>query len=180
MSDRIVIAVDLDETLIHSTLSESGRSADFKIGDHYVYVRPHLNTLLRKCDEYFDIAVWTNGGEAYVGDILKMIILPSIELRFVWTKSKFVNGVPQTLDTLRAPKNLRRLIVNSYDPCKVLIIDDNPDESVIEYGNVLQVQPYRAQPEDCELLLLSRYLEKLKFVKNTRNIAPTSWQGEVL
>ena len=66
----------------------------------------------------------------------------------------FVNDIPQPLDILRAPKSLSRLINNGYNPCKVLIVDDNPDDSVMEFGNAVPLQPYRGQPEDCELLLL--------------------------
>ena len=69
MDGRILITFDLDETLIHSTIFESYRPADFKLGEYSVYVRPHLNTFLQKCNEYFDIAIWSNGGESYVGDI---------------------------------------------------------------------------------------------------------------
>jgi RNA polymerase II subunit A small phosphatase-like protein len=179
MYDRILIVADLDETLIHSTSSESERSADFKFGEHYVYVRPYLSTFIQKCTEFFDFAVWSSGGETYVNSILSRIIPPSIELRFVWTRSAFVNGKVFIPGMLGAAKNLNRLIANGFKPSTVLIIDDNPDDSVIEFGNVLQVQPYRGQPEDCELLLLSQYLEKLKFVKDTLSIASTSWRNEV-
>jgi RNA polymerase II subunit A small phosphatase-like protein len=179
MDERILIVFDLDETLIHSTLNESDRPADFMFREHYVYVRPHLNTFFKKSNEHFDFAIWTNGGEAYTCDILKKIIPSFIGLRFVWPKSMFVNGVPQTLDTLRAPKNLRRLIVNGFEPSKVLIVDDNPDDSVIEFGNVIQLHPYRGQTDDCELLLLLKYLEKVLFLKDTRSIKHVSWRTEV-
>ncbi|MBN1567637.1 MAG: HAD family hydrolase [Acidobacteria bacterium] len=179
MYDRILIVFDLDETLVHSTSIESERLADFMYGDHYVYVRPHLNTLIQKCNEYYDIAVWTNGGEAYVSSILKQIIPPSIRLRFVWPRSMFVNGTPQSLDALREPKNLRRLIVNGHDPCKVLIVDDSPDESILAFGNVLQVQPYRGQPDDCELMLLSEYLQKISPMESTSGMNCLLWREEV-
>jgi len=171
MRDRILIALDLDETLVYSALSELDRPEDFRFEDHYVYIRPHLSTFIQKCNELFDIAVWSMGGETYVTDILKKIIPPSIELRFAWPKSVFVNGTAQTLDTLRSPKNLHRLIANGFEPSKVLIIDDNPDDSVIEFGNVLQVQPYCGQPDDCELLLLSGYLQRFRSIKDSRDMA---------
>jgi RNA polymerase II subunit A small phosphatase-like protein len=179
MYDRILIAIDLDETLIHSTSSESDRPADFMFGDHYVYVRPHLSIFLQKCNEFFDIAVWSSGGETYVNSILNEIIPQSVELRFVWTRSAFVNGKVFIPGMLGAAKNLKRLIENGFEPSKVLIVDDNPDDSVIEFGNVLQVQPYRGQPEDCELLLLSQYLEKIQSVKDTRSVMGASWRNKV-
>jgi RNA polymerase II subunit A small phosphatase-like protein len=179
MDERILIVFDLDETLIHSTLSESDRPADFMFREHFVYVRPHLNTFFKKSNEHFDFGIWTNGGEVYTGEIIKKIIPSFIGLRFVWPRSMFINGVPQTLDTLREPKNLRRLIVNGYDPCRVLVIDDNPDESVIDYGISIEVQAYYGQPEDCELLFLLQYLEKVRFLKDTRSVTHTSWRNEV-
>ncbi len=45
-------------------------------------------------------------------------------------------------------KNLNRLIDNDFEPSKVLIIDDNPDDSVCEFGNVLEVQPFRGGADD--------------------------------
>jgi len=41
MCDRIIIALDLDETLVHVTASKLNQPEDFQFGTHYVYVRPH-------------------------------------------------------------------------------------------------------------------------------------------
>lgn len=171
MGDRILIAMDLDETLIHSTSMEQSRPADFCFEDYYVYVRPHLKDFMQKCNGIFNFAIWSAGGKVYVNSIVSKIIPPSVKLDFVWTRPEFADVNMLALDTMSATKNIHRLITNGYKPSNVLIIDDNPDDSVCEFGNVLQVQPFRGEPDDCELLILSRYLEKARFLKDTRDIA---------
>jgi len=55
----------------------------------------------------------------------------------VWATPMPAEDETQDLDILRAPKNLQRLYINDIEPSHVLVVDDNPDDSVIEFGNAL-------------------------------------------
>ena len=167
--------LDLDETLIHSTSNKIGRFADFHYGNYYIYARPHLNDFIEKCNQISNLAIWSSAGKEYVHSIVNRIIPSFIELTFIWAKPNFM-----TADVLKwgryGAKKLNRLIDNGFDPSKVLIIDDNPDDSVCEFGNTLVVQPFRGEPDDYELLLLSAYLENTKYVEDACDIARPSWR----
>jgi RNA polymerase II subunit A small phosphatase-like protein len=175
MEDRMIIILDLDETLVHATLTKLDRPESFRFENHYVYVRPYLNEFIENCNQFSSLAIWSSAGQEYVHTIVNRFIPPSIKLNFIWTRPNYM-----TPDALKwgNTKNLKRLIANGFEPSRALIIDDNPDESVCEFGNVLEVQPYRGENEDCELLLLSRYLQKVELSEDTRDIARPSWRDE--
>jgi carboxy-terminal domain RNA polymerase II polypeptide A small phosphatase len=47
MPPRKLLALDLDETLVHTTETELAHPEDFLFGHYFVYRRPHLSTLLK-------------------------------------------------------------------------------------------------------------------------------------
>jgi len=148
-------------------LAKLDQPENFRFENYYVYARPYLNEFIEKCNQFFSLAIWSSAGEEYVHSFVNRFIPPSIKLNFIWTRPNYM-----TPDVLKwgNTKNLKRLIANGFEPSRVLIIDDNPDDSVCEFGNVLEVQPYRGEQEDCELLLLSKHLQKVSSIKDTRDI----------
>ena len=64
--EKILVVLDLDETLIHATKNELGRKADFQIFDYHVYKRPYLNEFLTEINEHFLLAVWSSASDDYV------------------------------------------------------------------------------------------------------------------
>ena len=45
---KILVVLDLDETLIHATKNELDRKADFQVFDYHVYKRPFLKKFFTK------------------------------------------------------------------------------------------------------------------------------------
>lgn len=76
----ITLVLDLDETLVHSTL-EHCEDADFtftvffNMREHTVYVkeRPHLRTFLKKVAEMFEIVVFTASQSIYAEQLLDIL-----------------------------------------------------------------------------------------------------------
>ncbi|MCA9018177.1 MAG: hypothetical protein KDA77_22835, partial [Planctomycetaceae bacterium] len=56
--DRILLILDIDETLLYATGRPLNRDHDFKIGSYFVYLRPFLIDFLNQARKHFQIAVW--------------------------------------------------------------------------------------------------------------------------
>lgn len=66
-----------------------------------------------------------------------------------------------------------------YDLNRVLIVDDSPEKAQRDYGNAIYVAPYQGEREDCELQLLSRYLQSLATAQSVRRIEKRAWRSRV-
>jgi RNA polymerase II subunit A small phosphatase-like protein len=52
-----------------------GRSAaDFRVGPYHVYKRPHLDTFLAACRNWFEMAVWTSASPLYAAQVVAALI----------------------------------------------------------------------------------------------------------
>ena len=80
---HIVIALDLDETLIHASPCQLNQVEDFRFENHYIYVRPYINEFIKKCGQIYNLAIWSSAGEDYVHTIVNKIIPPHIDLTFI-------------------------------------------------------------------------------------------------
>ena len=176
MENRIIIALDLDETLVHVSSCQLERAEDFHFGSYYVYARPYLQEFIEQCNQLYSLAIWSSAGEDYVQTIVNRFISSLVKLNFIWTRPNYMT--PDVLEWGNS-KNLKRLIANGFEPLRTLIIDDNPDDSICEFGNILEVIPFRGAPDDVELLLLAAYLEKKKDSEDIRNMARTLWRDNI-
>ena len=56
---RMLLILDIDETLLYATVSPLDRPEDFRLEDFFVYLRPHLGEFLSLCSSHFKHAIWT-------------------------------------------------------------------------------------------------------------------------
>ncbi|MBA0663539.1 hypothetical protein Goklo_003651 [Gossypium klotzschianum] len=120
----ITLVLDLDETLVHSTL-EPCDDADFtftvffNMKEHTVYVkqRPHLHKFLEKVAEMFEVVIFTASQSIYAEQLLD-ILDPDRKLisRRVYRESCIFSDGSYTKD----------LTVLGVDLAKVAIIDNSP------------------------------------------------------
>src|SRR3954465_14482517 len=88
IGDKILLILDLDETLIHASVNELGRPADFQVFHYHVYRRPFLEDFLRGCQAHFQLAIWSSASDDYVEEIVKKIIPKDFPLQFIWGRSR--------------------------------------------------------------------------------------------
>ncbi|MDF7812239.1 HAD family hydrolase [Hymenobacter sp. YC55] len=189
--DKLLLILDLDETLIHASSKELDRPADFTLFDYHIYIRPYLAEFLVGCSQHFRLAIWSSASDDYVAEVTKRIIPASIPLDFVWGRSRctycfdFKNaafedsgytGYYNHYDYVKVLKKLRR---RGYDLDRVLIVDDTPSKAKRNYGNAIYPREYHGQLHDNELILLLRYLAQFKDVDNVRSIEKRDWQNRV-
>ena len=99
--------------------------------------------------------------------------------------STFKNYCQETDDSLKreidlylhiAIRPLKKVKRKGYDLERILIIDDSPHKSKLNYGNAIYPKPYKGETEDNELIKLINYLESIKDEPNFRKIEKRNWR----
>ena len=186
-SDRILLILDLDETLIYATEAPLHRPADFCVYDYHVYRRPHLDAFLAGCARDFELAIWSSASDAYVEAVVARIFPDRSRLRFVWGRSRATlrrgplnrNGLHDPWDHRHYLKPLEKVKRAGWRLERVLIVDDTPEKCIRNYGNAIYPRPYEGAEDDDELPLLGRYLATIRDAPNVRRIEKRRWRSLV-
>uniref|UniRef100_A0A2P2LZA7 FCP1 homology domain-containing protein n=1 Tax=Rhizophora mucronata TaxID=61149 RepID=A0A2P2LZA7_RHIMU len=164
----ITLVLDLDETLVHSTL-EHCDDADFtftvfsNMKEHIVYVkqRPYLYTFLERVAEMFEVVIFTASQSIYAEQLLD-ILDPERRLisRRVYRESCIFSDGTYTKD----------LTVLGVDLAKVAIIDNSPQVFRLQVNNGIPIRSWFSDPSDCALISLIPFLETLVEADDVRPI----------
>jgi len=76
---KILIILDLDETLIYSIERRLDKEEDFVVFQYHVYKRPHLDAFLTL---NFDVAIGFSASDDYVQAISQKILRDDIQPKF--------------------------------------------------------------------------------------------------
>ena len=177
--DRILLILDIDETLLHAAERRLEHEPDYKIGPYFVYLRPFLIEFLTQVQQHFQLAVWSSSSPDYVAAIVDAIIPDSIPLEFTWSRRRCTPRIDPEWHQQYYVKDLRKVKRRGYDLNRVLIVEDTPQQVERNYGNAVYVTPYFGDRTDAELKLLSDYLLKLRLDSNLRRIEKRGWKNQV-
>ena len=185
--DRILLVLDLDETLIYATETPLDRAPDFEVYGYHVYRRPHLDAFLATCFENFSVAVWSSASDPYVEAVVARIFPDPARLLFVWGRSRvtlrrlrdFDDGAYayDPWDHLHYQKSLKKVKRLGWPLERILIVDDTPEKSARNFGNAIYPRPFEGALDDDELLRLARYIVRLKDEPNVRSIEKRKWRS---
>ena len=178
-SQKILLILDLDETLIYSTESTLAGSEDFKVDEYFVYKRPGLDKFLDFISPIYDVAIWTSSSEDYAQEVVKNIFPQNYPLKFIYGRTKCTLTFLWDQNEYIYAKNLSKLKRKKYSLEKILIIDDSPEKLKRNYGNHIRVEPFVGSNDDIELFRLIKYLEKIKLSENVRIIEKRSWRVDI-
>ncbi|OVA19779.1 NLI interacting factor [Macleaya cordata] len=164
----ITLVLDLDETLVHSTL-EHCDDADFtfpvffNMKEHTVYVRqrPYLQAFLERVAEMFEIIVFTASQSTYAEQLLN-VLDPGGKLisRRAYRESCIFSDGSYTKD----------LTVLGVDLAKVAIIDNSPQVFQLQVNNGIPIKSWFDDPSDRALISLLPFLETLIDADDVRPI----------
>ncbi|KAG8634637.1 uncharacterized protein LOC110604772 isoform X1 [Manihot esculenta] len=164
----ITLVLDLDETLVHSTL-EHCDDADFtftvffNLKEHTVYVkqRPFLHAFLERVAEMFEVVIFTASQSIYAAQLLD-ILDPDKKFisRRVYRESCIFTDGSYTKD----------LTVLGVDLAKVAIIDNSPQVFRLQVNNGIPIKSWFSDPSDCALISLLPFLETLVDADDVRPI----------
>lgn len=180
--ERLLLVLDLDETLIFSTESPLERPADFRAYQYHCYKRPGLDKFLRDVAQWHDLAIWSSASDPYVLAVAQEIIPLEIKLEFVWGRSRAT--LPRSSDPYveydiahrEYVKTLAKIKKKGWPLSRILIVDDTPEKSRRNYGNAIYPKIYEGRMDDDELLKLAMYLKILKSCPDVRSIEKRGWR----
>lgn len=176
---KLLLILDLDETLIFSTKNKISKQEDSTIDEYFVYKRPGLDLFLNTILIDFEIAVWTSSTEDYAEEVINKIFPKDYPLSFVYGRTKCTPTFMCEQNNYTYSKNLKKLKSKNYNLEKILIIDDSPEKLRRNYGNHIRVTPFVGSNDDIELFQLIKYLKKIKLCDNVRAIEKRFWRVDI-
>lgn len=171
-----LLVLDLDETLLHSRLEPIDRRADLSLVGYHTYLRTHVSEFVGSCRRLFDLAVWTAATNDYASDAVKALFGEQEALAFVWARDRCSQRFDLESGERHWHKDLKKVKRLGYDLEQVIVVDDSALSYARHYGNLVQVRPFRGDPEDDELLALIDYLAFLASVPSVRSLEKRSWR----
>lgn len=176
----MLLILDLDETVVFASRTRFGRLPDFELGEYFVYRRPGLDEFIAYAARQFQIAVWTSSGSEYAQSVVRQIFPDPGILQFVWSRERCTIRLdPETREEYHV-KDLKKVKKLGHALEQTLIVDDSPEKIERSYGNHIRVAAYDGSPDDNELLLLMRYLDRIKDVPNVRRVEKRTWRQQVI
>lgn len=180
MSQKPLLVLDLDETLIHANVDIVHDRFSYQLPFHYVYERPYLKEFLVKANQLYTLAVWSSASEDYIEDILKISMPQSIQLAFCWNREHCTQRFDESLGSLVYVKNLRKVKEKGFPLERVLIVDDSMEKVKLNYGNAIMIKPFEGNSNDSELKKLSRYLESIATYPNYLQLDKRNWERSLI
>jgi carboxy-terminal domain RNA polymerase II polypeptide A small phosphatase len=172
----MLLILDLDETLIHTTTAPLRKPPDFAFDEFLVYRRPRLDRFLAFAEEHFTVAVWTSSSPDYAAEIVRNIFPAPDRLAFVWARDRCTPRLDWErygMDWLKPLKKVKRL---GFPLEEMIAVDDSPEKYIRNYGNLVRVAPFVGDSDDDELLRLERYLLVLKELPDVRAVEKRWWR----
>jgi TFIIF-interacting CTD phosphatase-like protein len=180
VSDRHLLILDLDETLIYGTEAPLDRPCDFQVEPYFIYRRPHLPEFLDTVAEWYDLAVWSSASRAYVAEVVAGIFPQPQLLSFAWASYRCTQRFHPELREYYWVKDLKKVRRAGYPLERVLVLDDSPQKLERQYGNLLRIGPFTGNPTDTELRDVLPFLAHLRTVENLRKVEKRLWREWVL
>ncbi|KAJ5069041.1 ctd nuclear envelope phosphatase 1 [Anaeramoeba ignava] len=170
-SQKKLLILDLDETLVHSTPQPIDSHFQIKIKVFldpkpcylYVYKRPYLDIFLKHVCEWYDVAIFTASLNEYADPVIDFIDPEKkIKQRLFRDKCTPLNNT--------YTKNLN---IFKRDLSSCIIIDNSPIAYSMNPQNAIPITTwmnYQDQKKDASLLVLLPFLEALRTVNDVRSI----------
>jgi len=157
---RPTLALDLDETLVHSSTDPPADRVDmvfpitFNHEVHNVYVRkrPHLEEFLEICARHFEVVVFTASQMIYA-DVLLDKLDPH--------KRIFSHRLFRDACLLVQGNYIKDLHVLGRDLARTVLVDNSPHAFGYQIDNGIPIESWYDDQEDTELLKLVGFLNRV-------------------
>lgn len=187
MKNKKILVLDIDNTLIYACHHEI-KDADcgvYSIGkDVYrIYKRPNVDCFLEYVFENFNVAIWSSAWMEHIENVIDYLKIDKQKLLFIYDSKKCTQHYSNQDDTIYILKKFHKLKRKGYDLTQIIGVDDNYSTYMLNYGNLLPVKAWFGNcgsKIDTELLLVMKYLEKIKDVPNIRDIYKNNWKEQLL
>ena len=154
------LVLDLDETLVHSSLEAVPLGTDFSFPvefnstQHQIAVkrRPHLQAFMARCAQLYEVVVFTASQRVYAEQLLNYLdpTRTLIRHRIFRDSCVVVEG-----------NYLKDLTVPGRDLALTVIVDNSPQAFGFQLDNGIPIESWFDDEADTELLTLLPFLERL-------------------
>lgn len=158
----LLLALDLDETLVHSLPSDA-KEFDRKISyitergvqqTTKLNIRPHLHAFLVRSNRLYDMVVFTASDQQYADAVVELIDPKRQFFKKVFTRIHCVST-----DNGYRVKDLRAITGDhTHD---VLLVDNSAQCFYPQLDNGIPILPFYSDKNDNELLELAKFLERV-------------------
>jgi RNA polymerase II subunit A small phosphatase-like protein len=173
---RLLVILDLDETLVHVPDQPLGRRADFTVAEHVGYCRPHLEGFLSELRERYRVAIWTAAGHDYAQAVVSAIVPWHVELAFLWSAEHCTAHLDRETREASTFKKLGKVEELGFDLARVLMVDDSPEKHLRNYANLVPIAPFLGSHADVELPAVAAYLRSLADHPDVRTVEKRFWR----
>lgn len=175
MNPRLLVILDVDETLIYASDHPLTDSPDFTVGRYSVARRPHLGEFIDRVCSFADVAVWSSASDDYVSDVVRNVFPSPSVLRFCWGRSRCTRRFDPERYAEYWVKDLKKVKRLGYSLDRMLMVDDSPEKIERQYGNHIRVDPFCGSSFDAVLPPLADYLASFAEVVDVRPIEKRGW-----
>lgn len=165
-SDKPVLVLDLDETLVHSKCEnpKGGIELAYKLDNgiminFIMYKRPFLDQFLAEAKKLFTLVLFTAAAENYAESVIK-----EIDPKNTIFKYRFFKQNCLLINNKVAVKDLR--MFQGVDMKDIFIIDNNPACYLFQLSNSLPILSFKGEKDDEELKGLLEYLKSFAIKKD--------------
>jgi len=170
-SSKKILVLDLDETLVHSTIKKKkkSRSYDLKFKlryedfllNFYVDKRPHVDDFLKEVSKIFHVVIFTASTQEYAE-----VVLDLIDCEKIFIHHRFYRHDCTFFDDIYV-KDIRRLDRDMKD---VLIIDNSRIAFSFTPESGIPIKSWFGDDNDSELMTLLPLLHELAECNDVREI----------
>lgn len=184
MSEKTLLILDLDETIMHASETLIGTTCDFELEQYHVYKRPHIKEFFNTIKEFYNIAIWSSAIENYAFGVVNQLSKESdslsIEnLEFLWARNHCTPMQSKVQKDGYYLKDLAKVEEEGYNLDRLLMVDDETRKLHRNYDNAIFIEPFYGDAADSELIRLAKYLIKIKDISNLRDLEKRFWDREV-
>lgn len=170
-----ILVLDLDETLVYSTLTAESSNAIALTAEgapYYTMLRPGLHAFLEHVSRSFECVIWSTGKQAYVESVWAYLGVPGFRLM----GREFCKRIEAHEGEEPYEKPLRNL---TEDLRQIVIVDNSPAIFNKYPLNGILCRTWRGDMSDRELSHLRVYLDWLR-IQESMQRDHQSWRLETL
>ena len=168
----IDLVLDLDETLVHSTMDDEhlgwGFRVDVKLEHssflYYVHKRPHLDYFIEVVSHWYNLVICTASLESYASQVISRIdrgrgLFPRRCYR--------QHCIPSPTQQQHWLKDLRLINPNL---ARICLLDNSKSSFLMYPENGIPIKSWLLDPNDKALLEMLPFLDALRFTNDVRSL----------
>jgi Dullard-like phosphatase family protein len=168
-TERKILVLDLDETLVHSSFKERNGcdiTVEVEVDDvptvFFVRKRPHLELFIRVARQWYDLVIFTASLRRYADPLVDALDPTRTLFRARYFREDCVRLPPYNF--------VKNLNIISPNLGKVIIVDNSPASYALQAANALPIDAWYDDPFDEELLNLLPVLRSLSILEDVRSV----------